>query len=211
MITTLGEREERLFRLSEISLPGSHNAANTAAAVLAALCVGIPREAIQEGVRTFQGLEHRLEKVAQFRGITFINDSKATTVESARQALGAFSGKILLIAGGRDKKGDFVSLREAVSQKVRKLFLIGEARLKMREAFAGCVEIGEADSLESAVWKAYREARSGETVLLSPMCASFDMFENFEARGRAFKEVVHRLIEKETRCVTSGSSSFSSS
>ena len=211
MASTLQEKEQRLFPLSEIPLLGAHNVSNTAAAVLAVLSLGIPVEAIREGLRHFRGLEHRLEEVARFRGITFINDSKATTVESARQALLAIREPILLIAGGRDKGSDFTLLRDIVSQRVKKLFLIGEARSKIRKALAGSVAIEEVDGLEAAVEKATREAKQGETILLSPMCASFDLFENFEARGRAFKETVRRLIEKEKRCVTSGSSSFLSS
>ena len=172
-------------------------------------------ERIGRGIGIFEQRQdclHRLGlRIAQFHGITFVNDSKATTVESTHQALGAYPGPILLIAGGRDKEGAFGSLREILSQKVKRLFLIGETQAKMRKAFAGSVALESCGDLSSAVWKAYREAKAGQVVLLSPMCASFDMFDNFEARGRAFKETVRQLIEKETRCVRKGASSFSSS
>lgn len=211
MVSTLQGKEDPLFPLSEVPLLGAHNVANTTAAVLAALTLGLPSEAIRDGVRSFHGLEHRLEKVARFREITFMNDSKATTVESARQALLAIPEPIVLIAGGRDKGSDFGPLREILTQRVKKLILIGEAASKMRKAFAGCIEIEEVEGLETAVQKAYHGAKPGQTVLLSPMCASFDMFDNFEARGRAFKEAVHRLIERQTQCVANGSPSFLSS
>lgn len=211
LVSTLQEKEEGLFRLCEIPLLGDHNVTNVSAAVLTALCEGISPEAIREGVRTFRALEHRLERVATFQEVTFVNDSKATTVESVRQALLSFSGPILLIAGGRDKGGDFESIRDLLSQKVRKLFLIGEARPKMERTFVGCVSMAEAEDLDTAVEKAAREARPGEVVLLSPMCASFDQFEDFEARGRAFKEAVRRVTGKEPRCVTKGVSYSSSS
>ena len=211
MVTTLRGKEEKLFPLSDIPLLGAHNTSNAAAAALAVFSLGLPAEAIRENLRSFRGLEHRLEEVARSGGVTFINDSKATTVESARQALLAIREPILLIAGGRDKGSDFTFLRETISQRVKKVFLIGEARPKIRKAFEGYVAIEEADGLEAAVEKAARQAKQGETVLLSPMCASFDLFENFEARGRAFKEAVYRLTEKQKRCVTSDSPSFSSS
>jgi UDP-N-acetylmuramoylalanine--D-glutamate ligase len=182
---------------AEIGIPGPHNLANSAAAALAASLVGVGPESIAESLRKFKGVEHRLEKVAEFNGISFINDSKGTNVDSVIMALRSVDGKIVLIAGGKDKGGDFRQLLPDMKDKVCALVLIGEAADKIALQLSGEVPIYRANnSMEKAVRMSANLARRGETVLLSPGCASFDMFDNYEHRGKVFKEEVKRLTGK---------------
>ena len=146
--------------------------------------------------RDFKGIEHRLELVAEINNIKFINDSKATTVDSAIWALKNILEPIILIAGGRDKGNDYSLILDLARKKIKKLVLIGEAKRKMQETFGGFLSVTEADSLEDSVRIAYANATSGDCVLLSPMCSSFDMFSNYEERGRMFKRTVLSLINK---------------
>lgn len=146
--------------------------------------------------RDFKGIEHRLELVAEIKNIKFINDSKATTVDSAIWALKNILEPIILIAGGRDKGNDYSLILDLARKKIKKLVLIGEAKRKMQETFGGFLSVTEADSLEDSVKIAYANATSGDCVLLSPMCSSFDMFSNYEERGRMFKRAVLSLINK---------------
>jgi len=187
-----GGREEVLFRADRLRVPGPHNLANALAAAAAARAEGAVPEAIGEGLGTFAGLEHRMEEVAVREGVTFVNDSKATNPDSLRQALRAVEGKALLIAGGRDKGMSFEELEPLVLEKTRKVFLIGEAADRLRRAWPRARAV-RAQSLEDAVRMAWESSEPGDWVLLSPGCASFDMFENFEDRGRRFKELVHAL------------------
>jgi len=193
LVLQLNDQRERLIPVREIKLPGQHNLYNSLASALAARIFEIPLEAIKEGLRSFPGLEHRLEFVREVKGVKFINDSKATNVDAVWYALQSFQRPIILIAGGRDKGGDYSKLRELVSQRVRKLILIGEARAKIRKALGSCTEVMEASSLEEAVRGAYGAAQRGDVVLLSPACASFDMFRDFEDRGNRFKQLVWSL------------------
>lgn len=142
----------------------------------------------------FKGVEHRLERVRTINDIDFINDSKATTAEATRWALNRLDRPILMICGGRDKHIDFTTLREMVHLKVKKMFVIGEAKEKLKLSFQDVVNLEECRDLEEAVLKAWESASEGDCVLLSPMCASFDMFTNFEERGRVFKEIVNKFI-----------------
>jgi UDP-N-acetylmuramoylalanine--D-glutamate ligase len=144
-------------------------------------------------MRTFRGVEHRLEWVAEIAGVQYFNDSKATNVDAAIKSLEAFPGRLLWIAGGRDKGADFTLLRPLVRQKVRHLVLIGEAAGKLREALHDTAEITDARSLPDAVGLCRQIARPGDVVLLAPACASFDMFQNYEERGRVFKAAVREL------------------
>ncbi|MFH1360072.1 MAG: UDP-N-acetylmuramoyl-L-alanine--D-glutamate ligase [Candidatus Omnitrophota bacterium] len=144
-------------------------------------------------VREFGGVEHRLEYVRCIRGVHFINDSKSTTAESGRWALESISDPIIMICGGRDKNINFAPLRDLVSQKVKKMILIGEAKQKLKNTFGDVVNTKECTSLKEAVLAAQKAAAQGDTVVLSPMCASFDMFKNFEERGTVFKELVGAL------------------
>ena len=154
----------------------------------------IKKEIVDRTLKEFKGLEHRLEYVDTIRGIRFINDSKATNVDSVRYALEAASTPVILIVGGRDKGGDFGVLRPFIKEKVKELILIGEAKEKIRKELRGIKPIEEADSLEEAFNLAHQAAEKGDTILLSPGCASFDMFANFEARGKKFKKLVRKYV-----------------
>ncbi len=154
---------------------------------------GVSPQACKEVFAQFKGVEHRLEYVRTINGIDFINDSKSTTVEAGRWALSTLEKPIVMICGGRDKNLDFSVLRELVGRKVKKMLVIGEAKEKMKKAFADVVSVEECESFESAVARAQKSAATGDCVLLSPMCASYDMFKNFEERGRIFKELVAKL------------------
>jgi UDP-N-acetylmuramoylalanine--D-glutamate ligase len=144
-------------------------------------------------LKEFKGVEHRLEKVRSLNGVDFINDSKATTAQAALWALENIDQPIVMICGGRDKNIDFTVLSETVRRKVKQMLVIGEARAKIRQAFDDLVNLEECERLEDAVAKARQIATKGDCVLLSPMCASFDMFADFEERGRVFKEIVNQL------------------
>ncbi|MEW5900830.1 MAG: UDP-N-acetylmuramoyl-L-alanine--D-glutamate ligase, partial [Acidobacteriota bacterium] len=190
------EEERRLTKTAEIPLPGLHNVENVMAAALVGHCLGVEPQAMRASIQSFAGLEHRLEKVLTLRGVAFVNDSKATTVDSTIKALQSFDRKIVLILGGRDKGADFTLLRRSVKQKVKKIILLGEARAKIAAALEGTVPKEEASSLRHAVRLAFAATVPGEIVLLAPACTSFDMFRNFEDRGRAFKREVRRLRER---------------
>jgi UDP-N-acetylmuramoylalanine--D-glutamate ligase len=181
-----------LITRDEIPLRGNHNVENTMAAAIASHLAGAAREAIVEGIRTFPGVEHRLEFVREIKGVKYYNDSKATNVDAAEKAIDAFPGGLWVILGGKDKNSDYSVLREKLSRKARKLMLIGAAANKIAAQLEG-LPLVHSGTLTNAIQTAAREASSGETVLLAPACASFDQFENFEHRGRVFKEVVRAL------------------
>ncbi|MCS7315799.1 MAG: UDP-N-acetylmuramoyl-L-alanine--D-glutamate ligase [Bryobacterales bacterium] len=185
-----------LMPASDIPLRGLHNVENVLAAALAARLTGAPAEAIAEAVRSFPGVEHRLEFVCRVRGVEFYNDSKATNVDAALKALQAFEGPLWVILGGKDKDGDFRPLREPLRQKARAVLLIGAAAEKIARQLEGAVPLASCGTLENAVEYAFRRAVPGDTVLLAPACASFDQFENFEHRGRVFKQLVASLAAR---------------
>ena len=189
------KKEEKLLRTSEVLLPGLHNQENVMAAALVGYCLGVSSRQTRSSVKTFSGLEHRLEKVLTLRRVDFVNDSKATTVDATIKALQSFDKKIVLILGGRDKGADFAQLRKPVREKVKKVVLLGEAKDKIKDSLRHVVALQEASSLREAVSLSFALASPGEMVLLAPACTSFDMFKNFEARGRAFKREVRRLKE----------------
>ncbi len=186
------KQEEVLLKREEISLPGAHNLENVLAAVTAARLEGAPVAAIAEAVRTFPGVEHRLEFVAEIGGVRYYNDSKATNVDATLKALEAFPGKILVILGGKDKGSDYSVLQNALRERSVLALLIGAAAEKIEQQIAGSVAIERAGTVERAVEIASQAARCGDVVLLAPACASFDQFENFEHRGRVFKELVRK-------------------
>lgn len=188
-----GSVETGLFRVDDILLRGEHNLENVLAAATIALLAGAPHDSLRETIRKFSGVEHRLEPVAEIDGVRYFNDSKATNVDATVKSLRAFPGGIRLIAGGRDKGGDFTALRDVVRERVRQVVLIGEAAAKIRDALAGTAEIRMAADMPAAVEICRKEAVAGDIVLLAPACASFDMFENYEHRGRVFKEIVLTL------------------
>jgi UDP-N-acetylmuramoylalanine--D-glutamate ligase len=190
------EGEEKLLRTSDVPLPGLHNQENVMAAALVGHRLGVSPRHMRSSVKTFTGLEHRLEKVLTVRRVDFINDSKATTVDATIKALRSFDKKIVLILGGRDKGADFTQLRKPVREKVKKVVLLGEAKEKIKNSLRSVVPIEEAASLREAVSLSFASASPGEMVLLAPACTSFDMFKNFEARGRAFKREIWKLKER---------------
>lgn len=184
---------EEAYKRSEIRLPGVHNLANAMAALTLAHVCGCQPETMRRVLRSFPGLEHALELVREHQGVRFINDSKGTNVDATIKALESFEEPILLIAGGRDKGGDFTKLRELVRRRVKRLILIGEAASRIEQALDGFDRISRAASLAGAVNLAAQEAQPGDVVLLSPACASFDMFLDYQDRGRQFKALVNRL------------------
>jgi UDP-N-acetylmuramoylalanine--D-glutamate ligase len=180
--------------LEELALKGKHNIYNSMAAGIAGQLLRIRKEVIRESLSDFQGIEHRLESVLKVRGIEFINDSKATNVNSTWYALESMNTKVVWIAGGIDKGNDYTALNELVREKVRAIVCLGRDNSKIVEAFKELAPaIVETLSMEEAVRSAYHLAKKDETVLLSPACASFDLFENYEDRGRQFKNCVRNL------------------
>ena len=178
--------EEPLIAVEELTLRGLHNRRNAMAAAAICLARGIEPDAVRSGLSSFAGVEHRLEEVATIDGVLYVNDSKATNVASTLVALESFDAPIRLILGGRGKGEDYTPLREPVARRCAGVYLIGEEAEPL-----GAVVGGErCETLERALDAAAGAARPGEVVLLSPACASFDQFEDFEARGRAFKEMV---------------------
>jgi UDP-N-acetylmuramoylalanine--D-glutamate ligase len=188
--------ETVLARRDQISLRGDHNVENVLAACAAAHLAGATPEAIAGGVKSFRGVEHRLEFVAEISGVQFYNDSKATNVDAAMKALQAFPGPLLVILGGKDKGSPYTPLRDLLHERARLALLIGESAEKIAANLQGSVEISHARTLERAVQMAIERAQPGDTVLLAPACSSFDQFENYEQRGRAFKELVGRRAGK---------------
>lgn len=188
-----GDRITEVIEVDEISLKGPHNLENVLASCLVSTIMEVSVGSLREVLRTFKPLEHRLEFVGELGGVKFYNDSKATNVESMRMALLSFDGKIVLIAGGLDKGGDFDSLRDIVSDRVSLAVLIGDAVDKIKKSWNGLVEIEKVEDMKEAVKLAYSSAGDEGVVLLSPGCASFDMFSDFEDRGRIFKEEVNKL------------------
>jgi UDP-N-acetylmuramoylalanine--D-glutamate ligase len=180
-------------RRGEIKIIGHHNVENAMAAATYALLCGCPLDAIRAVLGEFPGLEHALEIVRDRRGVRFVNDSKGTNVDATLKALESIDQPIWLIAGGRDKGGDFSRLAPAVRQRVKRLVLIGEAAPLIAEAVTGYQAIDRAGTLREAVELAAAGAAAGEVVLMSPACASFDMFADYQDRGRQFKALVNGL------------------
>jgi len=188
---------EPLLAVDELGLLGEHNVANAMAAATAALSMGIDRDAVREGLRSFAGVPHRLEQVAEVDGVRFFNDSKATNVASATVGLRAFDGDVHAILGGSEKGEDFGPLADPVRERCVACYLTGAAAERLAEALAPVIEAGvelhRCADLEDAVRRAAAAARPGEVVLLSPACASFDAFRDFEERGDGFRQIVETL------------------
>jgi UDP-N-acetylmuramoylalanine--D-glutamate ligase len=193
LILALSGRREAICRWNEVKIQGVHNLENALAASLAAALMGASQKAIRSALVRFEGLEHRLECVAEIGGVRYINDSKGTNVGAVVRSLESFTVPLVLIAGGKDKQSDFSPLVSLVRERVKRLILIGQAAGKLRSQLEGACPMEESSSLEDAVRRAAAIASPGEVVLLSPACASFDMFTDFEDRGRVFKEAVRRL------------------
>jgi UDP-N-acetylmuramoylalanine--D-glutamate ligase len=188
--------DDVLLPAAEISLPGEHNLANAMAAAGACLARGLAPEDVARGLRSFPGVAHRLELIGTHDEVAFVNDSKATNVASTLVALRSYAGGVHLIAGGRGKQQDFTPLAPVVAQRCAAVYLIGEATPQLRAALASLgvpVPVRECGDLATAVDAARAAARPGETVLLSPACASFDQYPDFEARGEHFRALVEAL------------------
>jgi UDP-N-acetylmuramoylalanine--D-glutamate ligase len=196
----LDGREESLFSLGSVRLPGAHLHGDLLAAAVAARLVGASAEAVARAASAFRGAEHVLEYVATIDGIAFFNDSKATNVEAARQSIESFQGRVLLVAGGRYKGGDFADLGAALGARRGLVLAIGESRDRLRSALEGAVKVLPCDSLRGAVEAALREGRPGDTVVLAPACSSFDMFRDYAERGQRFKAEVLRLAQGKEAC-----------
>ena len=177
-----------LFNEEDKGINPNYQAVQTVAKIL-----NIDAQVCQDVFSTFEGVEHRLERVRTLAGVEFINDSKATTAEAGRWALRNLHQPIIMLCGGRDKNIDFSSLQEDVRQKVKTMVVFGEAKEKLKQTFANIVDVKEEHSLGDAVEQARKSAQEGDCVVLSPMCASFDMFKDYEERGRVFKEIVNNL------------------
>lgn len=186
-------KPETVLPASRIPLPGTHNLENVLAAALIGHLLGVPAPALRRSILAFRGLEHRLEDVLQVKGVRFVNDSKATTVDATFKALASFSRPVVLILGGRGKGGDFSPLRAGVRKRVRSVVLIGEAAEKIEAALGGVVPVDRVSTYREVVRTAFERAVRGDVVLLAPACTSWDMFENFEQRGRTFKREVRLL------------------
>jgi UDP-N-acetylmuramoylalanine--D-glutamate ligase len=193
IVSTVTGKVEEICRRSDMRLIGLHNVDNVMAAVTYALLCGCPLEAIRRVLRSFPGLEHALEVVRDRRGVRYVNDSKGTNVDATLKALEGIEQPIWLIAGGRDKGGDFARLEEAIRKRVKRLILIGEAAPRIQSAVGPFDRVRHAATLREAVELAAGEAQPGDVVLLSPACASFDMFADYQDRGRQFKALVHGL------------------
>jgi len=174
-------------------LLGLHNIENVCAAIAAALSLRMAPQAIRESLLHFKGVEHRLEKVRVLKGVSYINDSKATNVDSTAKALESFETPVWIILGGEDKGAPYHPLRPLIRKRVKGIFLIGEASIKINSELKGSCEIFFCRTLSKAVLEASKKSLPGDTVLLSPACASFDQFKNFEERGKHFKDLVKNL------------------
>ena len=185
--------DEILIYLKDVSLPGKHNLSNFLAAATASNLLNVDSNAVGKVMSSFPGVEHRIEFVDNLDGVEFYNDSKATNVDSVEVALKSFDNPLIVIMGGLDKGGDFSQLTQFMKSNVKEIILVGKAAEIISEAFSGVVPTQNAGDIPLAVKTAFQSAQSGDVVLLSPGCASFDQFENFEERGDAFKTAVANL------------------
>ena len=184
--------QHEIMQTSEIPLKGGHNVENVLAAVCVGAVMGCDAGSIAKAVRNFKAVEHRLEYVATIRGVEYYNDSKATNVDATIKALESFPANVHLILGGKDKDSDYTQLNDLLQQRVNRVYTIGAAAEKIESQIKG-VEVDHSETLETALRRASAIAAAGDVVLLAPACASFDQFQNYEHRGRVFKEVVHTL------------------
>jgi UDP-N-acetylmuramoylalanine--D-glutamate ligase len=188
------KQEEVTMSVEDFAVKGKHNQYNTMAAGLAAVVMDIRKEKIRDAVQTFTSLEHRMEHVSTIKGVEFINDSKATNVNSTWFALESMTQPTILILGGIDKGNDYSLIKELVKEKVKAIVCMGTDNRKIHEAFGNEVElIVNTNNAKDAVQSAFHFADKGDVILLSPACASFDLFKNYEDRGRQFKNAVKDL------------------
>lgn len=199
VIYRAGNLERPMLETRDVKLRGEFNLENVLAATAVASILGADFAALRRAVQEFRGVEHRLEFVREVHGVAFFNDSKATSVDAAAKALTAFEGGVHLILGGKDKGAPYAPLAPLIARRARGLYLIGASADRIARELAGSAEIVRAGDLETAVLEAFSRAEPGDTILLSPACASFDQFESFEHRGRVFKEVVERVAAEVSR------------
>jgi len=185
---------EPIMPVSEVHLKGAHNIENVLAAVCAARLAKVSAESIRSSVATFTAVEHRLELVRKLNGVEFYNDSKATNVDATMKAVSSFSKGIHLILGGKDKDSDYGTMAELLKERVKAVYTIGSAAEKIERQLHGVVKMVAAGTMQTAVTEAAKAAAAGDVVLLSPACSSFDQFENYEHRGRVFRQLVDELI-----------------
>lgn len=193
LVTVLDGKRSEIISVGDISIKGPHNLYNAMAASLAGQLSGVGTASIRATLKNFKGVEHRQEFVREVNGVRFYNDSKATSVDAVWYALQAFDRPIVLMLGGRDKGNDYSRIADLVRKNVRGIVAMGESADKVEQAFAGIKPVRRATSIDEAVLTAQSLAEAGDVVLLSPACASFDWFENYEQRGRVFKELVKNL------------------
>jgi UDP-N-acetylmuramoylalanine--D-glutamate ligase len=183
--------------VSDLALPGAHNVENALAALAAVDCLGAGDDAIRDGLMLFAGLPHRMELVAEAGGVRWVNDSKGTNVDATKKSLeGYLPSSVILILGGRDKHGDFAALAPLVERAARHVLTIGEAAAVIEPALAGRVPCERRETMDRAVARAAELARSGDTVLLSPACASFDQYANYEERGKHFALLAQQVSRR---------------
>jgi UDP-N-acetylmuramoylalanine--D-glutamate ligase len=195
--------EGELLGVNELLIPGGHNVENALAAAGVGLGLGLPGESLVHSLRTFPGVPHRLEPVGAIGDIRFVNDSKGTNVDAVIKALQSYSAPVVLILGGRDKHGDFTALHDLLREHARAVVVMGEAAGVIAPQIQNTVPLHREETLDRAVRTAHHWAQPGDVVLLSPGCASFDQFKNFEERGERFRQEVGRLaaeLGQEVRC-----------
>ena len=193
MVFRLSGLAEETYPVERLRLKGLQNIENAMAAIACARVSGIPAEAVLKTLSSYKGLAHRMELVRELKGVRYIDDSKGTNIGALEMALKGIEGRVVLIAGGRDKGGDYGVLRELVRQKVKLVIAIGEARKKIMEAFSPVTETLAVDTMEMAVARGHQNASRGDTVLLCPACSSFDMYANYAERGEHFTRIVEAL------------------
>ncbi len=196
LVTMVYGTRSRIMPVVQIGIKGGHNRYNSMAASLAAQAMGVPAATIASTLMSFQGVEHRLEFVREVNGVKYVNDSKATNVDSVWYALQSFESPIVIMLGGRDKGNDYSRLRDLMRKHVRAVVAIGESADTVAQAFGSEFTVRKAATMEEAVQAGSELAEPGDVVLLSPACASFDWFENYEHRGRVFKELVRNLNDR---------------
>jgi UDP-N-acetylmuramoylalanine--D-glutamate ligase len=194
LVIRIGKEKDVVIAKDDIGIPGPHNLMNAMASVLAARSLGAGFDAIRKTLEKFKGVEHRIEFVRELRGVKYYNDSKATNVDSVKYALQSFKEHIVLIAGGKDKGNNYEAIKDLVKEHVKAIVTVGDGAKAIEKFFKGIVPLHPAEhSMVKAVDLAAEQAAKGDVVLLSPACASFDMFENYEHRGKVFKEIVNSL------------------
>jgi UDP-N-acetylmuramoylalanine--D-glutamate ligase len=193
LVTAIDGTRTEIIDINQIFIKGMHNLYNSMAAVLVGQLLGVDATLMQSTLKTFEGIEHRLEFVRRLNDVSYYNDSKATNVDSVWFALQSFKEPIVLFLGGRDKGNDYSRLTELVRRQVKAIVAIGESADIVEQSFKGSTVISKASSMEEAVATARFLAQPGDVVLLSPACASFDWFKNYEHRGDVFKQLVNKL------------------